>query len=105
MRWVMLVALCACSTTIKASNYTHDCDADNQCVRIFVGDVCSCTCTLAAINVRDEQKYLNDLENIGTCENPCTGDGGDAGFQCGVGIGAACSAGTCVNVMVDAGAD
>ena len=105
MRLAILLVLVGCGTTINASNYNHDCDADSQCTRIVVGDICACSCTYAAINMSDYDKYLNDLHNIGTCMSTCIDGGDDASFACPIDIGAACSAGTCVNVVIEAGAD
>ncbi len=103
MRLAFLVFLCACGTTIHASDYANDCDADLQCTVIPVGDVCSCTCDLAAINDRDFDKYANDLQRIGACRQTCTTD--DAGtYACGIGIGARCSAGLCITYALPADA-
>src|SRR5580765_7319888 len=103
MRW-LLVFLSACGTTIYADHYASDCDADNQCVRVLVGDQCACTCDLAAINDRDYEKYISDLEHIGGCRTTC-GANDDAGFSCGQGVGARCgTAGKCVTYQIpDAG--
>jgi hypothetical protein len=66
MKLVLLLGFAAaCSTTINPKNYATDCDADDQCTRIVVGDICSCACDLAAINVRDIDKYYGDLQVIG----------------------------------------
>ena len=107
MRAAFLLALGACAPTINASSYSRDCDADSQCTRILVGDLCSCSCTLSAINTRDYDRYLSDVQRVGgfNCHNTCIDGGDDAAYSCGLGIGAGCSAGTCVNVVVDAGAD
>ena len=88
MRWMFLL-LSACGTTIYADHYANDCDADNQCVRVSVGDQCACSCDLAAINERDYDKYISDLERIGGCRNTCGSDS-DSGFACGQGVGARC---------------
>jgi hypothetical protein len=101
LRLLVLVLATACST-INIKNYSTDCDADNACERIVVGDICACTCQLGAINIRDDSKYINDLEQIGACQNTCIdADGGeDAGYSCGIGIGAHCVSGTCATYMV-----
>jgi hypothetical protein len=100
----LLFATSACGTTIYADHYASDCDADNQCVRISVGDQCACTCDLASINERDYDNYITDLERIGGCRNTCSPnvDGGDPDaapnvteLQCGQGVGSKCSAGKC----------
>lgn len=106
MRW-LLVFLSACGTTIYADHYTNDCDADNECVRISVGDQCACSCDLAAINERDYDKYISDLERIGGCRNTCGGSDPDAGFSCGQGVAARCVTGKCVTYQIpaDAGAE
>lgn len=106
MKW-MFVFLCACGTTIYADHYASDCDADNQCARVSVGDQCACTCDLAAINERDYDKYIQDLERIGGCNTTCGGSDPDAGFTCGQGVGARCGAGKCVTYQIpsDAGAE
>jgi hypothetical protein len=110
MRWLLAVVVVlsgGCGTTIYADHYTSDCDADNQCVRISVGDQCACTCNLAAINERDYDNYTNDLERIGGCNNTCSGSDPDAGFACGQGVGARCgSTGKCVTYEIpDTGAE
>lgn len=99
-----LVLLTACNSTIRATDYASDCDADLQCVRISVGDICSCDCNLAAINDRDYDKYLTDLQRIGagSCHNTCTTPDG-APTSCGIGIGARCQGGQCETY--DAGTD
>ncbi len=97
----------ACGTTIYADHYASDCDADNQCVRISVGDQCSCTCDLAAINARDYDKYVSDLERIGGCIHTCTSSDPDAApYSCGEGVAARCSAGVCTTyTLPDASSD
>ncbi len=91
---ISLLLVTGCSTTIRAQNYSTDCDADTQCVRISVGDVCSCDCNLAAINERDYDNYLSDLQKIGPCHTVCTTpDGGP--LNCGVGVGVQCASGQC----------
>jgi len=100
----LLLVVSACGTTINASNYASDCDADSQCVRIVVGDICSCSCDLAAINERDFDKYFSDLQRIGACRNTCIDGGDDASFSCGEGIGAQCSAGACTTYTLPADA-
>ncbi len=104
---VLALLATACGTTIYPDHYAHDCDADNQCVRISVGDQCSCACDLSAINVRDYDNYISDLERIGACRNTCGAAQPDAGpYTCGEGIGARCSGGTCTTYSLpDAGAD
>ncbi|HEY1960342.1 MAG TPA: hypothetical protein VGH28_32250 [Polyangiaceae bacterium] len=94
----LLLVTCACSTTLDAKNYASDCDADNQCVVVVVGDICSCACQLDAINDRDYDKYTNDIIQTGGCRNPPVCD-------CGDGIGAKCASGSCVTVVLptDAG--
>jgi hypothetical protein len=105
--WLALAGA-GCNSTIRAQDYSSDCDADLQCVRISVGDVCSCDCNLAAINDRDYDKYLYDLQRIGagSCHTTCTEPDG-APSTCGLGIGARCSAsGQCETYQLpDAGAD
>lgn len=96
-----LLATSACGTTLHASDYASDCDADSQCVVVTVGDICSCDCQLAAINDRDYDKYVDDIIRTGGCRDPPT-------CSCGDGIGAICAAGTCQTVALppsDAGAD
>lgn len=105
---VLLAAPLACGTTLYAKDYTSDCDADNQCVRVIVGDVCACSCDLAAINIRDDDKYVSDRERIGACRSTCGADNPDAGdFSCGSGIAAQCAAGHCATyaLPVDASAE
>jgi hypothetical protein len=94
MKWFLLLTA-GCSTTINAANYAKDCDADTQCTRIVVGDICSCNCDLAAINERDFDKYFADLQRVGACRTTCIDGSDDAGFSCGEGMGAQCTAGTC----------
>ena len=73
-------------------------------MRVIVGDICSCSCTLAAINDRDYDKYTTDYMNVGACRTTCIDGGDDASFTCGEDIGAQCSAGTCVTYMLPADA-
>lgn len=105
---LLALAGAGCSTTIRAQDYAADCDADLQCVRISVGDVCSCDCNLAAINDRDYDKYLSDLQRIGagSCHTSCVQADG-APSTCGLGVGARCgAAGQCETYLVpDAGSD
>ena len=91
-----MLACGGCNSTIRATDYAADCDADLQCSIISVGDVCSCDCNLAAINARDYDKYLNDLQRIGagSCHSACSADDGGP-LLCGVGIGAQCVAAQC----------
>jgi hypothetical protein len=100
----MLLATSACGTTLHASDYSDTCDADNQCVRVPVGDICSCDFYCVGINESSYNKWLSDLEAIGPCRNPCI-DGG--GPTCGADIGTQCSEGTCVPYALpaDAGAE
>jgi hypothetical protein len=104
---LFFILLASCGTTIYADHYASDCDADNQCVRISVGDQCACSCDLAAINQSDYDKYISDLERIGACNSTCSGSDPDAGFSCGQGVGARCSAGKCATYQIpsDAGAE
>lgn len=103
IRHAFVLFACACGTTIHASDYASDCDADLQCAVIEVGDICSCSCNLAAINDRDFDKYANDVERIGGCRQTCTTD--DAGvFACGATTGARCSSGVCVTYALPADA-
>jgi hypothetical protein len=101
---LLLLLLASCGTTIYADHYASDCDADNQCTRISVGDQCACTCEFAAISDRDYDKYISDLERIGGCRTTCDPD---ASASCGLGIAARCSgAGTCVTYEIpDAGSE
>jgi hypothetical protein len=103
----LFVLAAGCGTTLDASNYATDCDADTQCTVVRVGDICSCSCDITAINDRDFDKYVSDLERIGACRDPCVSSDPDASFTCGAGIGAVCSVGTCVTAPLpsDAGAD
>jgi hypothetical protein len=100
-RWVVLLLTSACGTTLNASDYTSTCDADSQCVRVPVGDVCSCNFYCVGINQSSYNQWLSDLERIGPCRNPCV-DGGTA--SCGADIGTQCSAGVCTTyTLSDAG--
>lgn len=103
----LFLVLAGCGTTLDASNYASDCDADTQCDIVRVGDICSCSCDLAVINARDYDKYVSDLQRIGGCRNSCVSDDPDASFTCGAGIGPKCSAGRCVTAPLpsDAGTD
>jgi len=94
---LLLVATCACSPTLDPKNYASDCDADSQCVVVVVGDICSCTCQLAAINDRDYDKYTNDIIQTGGCRNPPICD-------CGAGIGAKCGMDRCTTYVLPADA-
>jgi len=104
---IFVAAVVACGTTLDASNYASDCDADTQCDIVRVGDICSCGCDLAAINDRDYDKYVNDLERIGGCRNSCVSDDPDATFTCGAGVVPKCNSGVCAIVAApsDGGAE
>lgn len=52
-----LVIGTACSNEMDASDYDQDCASDDDCVAVFVGDVCDCSCDVGAINKRDQGRY------------------------------------------------
>ena len=108
MKAALLLVVAGCGTTLHAKDYAADCDADSQCTVIVVGDICSCSCDLAAINDRDYDKYVNDVIRVGGCRDTCTSNDPDAApVICGGGTGAQCSAGRCTTYALptDAGAE
>ena len=57
---VLLAGLAGCTTTIHPEDYDASCNVAVDCLVIVSGDVCSCSCEVAAINVSDEAKFLED---------------------------------------------
>ena len=98
----ILLATAGCGTTLNASSYSSACDADSQCVRVPVGDVCSCDFFCVGIIQSSYDQWLSDLERIGVCRDPCV-DGGAP--SCGVDIGTQCTAGTCTTYTLPADAE
>jgi hypothetical protein len=49
---------------IAASNYDQSCERNSDCIGIGEGNGCDCgiACSNAAINVRDREKWLTDLQ-------------------------------------------
>ncbi len=86
----LLLATCSSSSEdqpvdISPADYDQTCDLDEDCMLIFAGDPCSCSCDYAAINVADKDEYFDDLPD------------GDCDIQCGAceGVEAFCDAGQC----------
>lgn len=101
---IVLVGACI-GTTIDPKSYDQHCDADTDCVVIRSGDICSCDCTLSAINDVDFDKYTDDIVRIGACVHSCVSDDPDAApYVCGAGVGALCAAGTCATYALPADA-
>jgi hypothetical protein len=46
---------------IVASDYDQSCTSASDCVEIRTGDPCTSCCPTTAINVKDREKYLADL--------------------------------------------
>ena len=82
--FAVLLALGACSTTIDANDYDRSCTEDSDCVIISVGDICSCSCEIDAINKSDLEAYNHDRDV-------------DCGVQCGACAGGepVCQSGVC----------
>lgn len=87
------MAASACGTTLNPANYNETCDADSQCVRVPVGNICSCDFYCVGINQSSYEKWFSDLQAIGTCRDFCI-DGG--GPTCGADMTTACSGGMCI---------
>lgn len=47
---VLLTVGCGGSTEITTEGYDQSCEAPDDCLAVFVGDVCGCSCELDAIN-------------------------------------------------------
>jgi hypothetical protein len=106
--FLLLGLVTACGTTIHASDYATDCDADMGCSLARVGDICSCTCEFAAISSREYDRYLSDVQRIGACRDNCVSSDPDAApFTCGGDLGAQCTGGVCTTYTLpsDAGAE
>jgi len=115
MRFLLLLAFAACSTssgssspTIRASAYDQSCTQSTDCVTVSEGEVCGCGgCPNAVINRADEQRYSNDYAQL---HQECTAPPAPCpGYQC-ANPQVACAAGTCVlcsqiGGCADAGAD
>jgi hypothetical protein len=76
------------SCSIAASDYDRSCVKDSDCWGMAEGDLCAVecpNCVNAAINVRDEAKYLNDVSSKVGAQRfcPCPD------------VPVACNAGTC----------
>lgn len=74
---VSLAAGCAADTVIDVSRYDRSCKVDTDCTGIFVGDVCGCGCSSAAIAKSALDQYSMDrseassaCDTILTCA-PC----------------------------------
>jgi hypothetical protein len=77
---------CGGKSCLPASDYDQSCRQDSDCVGITEGDLCTegCIgCLNAAINVRDQAKYMSNVSGFaGNCSCPAV-------------LGIACNAGTC----------
>ena len=70
LRYLVLMGFStACSTTIDADDYERSCQSDAECMIISVGDICSCSCEVSAINRVDEAAYREDRDV--TCSTQC----------------------------------
>lgn len=68
--WFLIASLLlACSVEINASDYDQSCNAATDCMPIFVGKFCECSCTYAAINLKDAARYNKDISV--TCDKHC----------------------------------
>ncbi len=88
LRWLAAPCLLvvACGSTIDTSGYDTSCQVDEDCVAVQVGDICSCTCQLGAINQTEWGKYVAERERIGQCRDACGVCPARAAY---------CNAGTC----------
>jgi hypothetical protein len=66
-----LLALAGCGSDIDANDYDRSCTLDEDCMVIFVGDTCGCSCDTSAINVSDRDAYLDDSDPGPTCDIQC----------------------------------
>lgn len=58
---VAALALAACAgTTMSAQGYDATCSVDNDCVAVFEGDVCGCSCETAALRRPAAAQYSKD---------------------------------------------
>lgn len=61
----------ACSSTLYLDDYDRTCATDEDCVVVFVGDVCDCNCNgVGAISKKGEESYRRDRSGI-ECGNAC----------------------------------
>lgn len=98
-RWLLAPCLLvvACGSTIDASSYDTSCAVDADCIAVQVGDICSCTCQLGAINQKEWGNYVAQRERIGQCRDACGVCPHEVAY---------CSAGTCaLRAAADGGSD
>lgn len=75
----------ACSGEVDPNDYDRSCSEATDCMVIFTGERCSCSCDVSAINVSDREAYLDDRGS------------GDCSVDCGPcpQVEAVCTAGIC----------
>lgn len=64
--FLLAVAACggtAADTTLRLDDYATVCNADSECVAVFIGDPCTspCRCSNAAINGTSYHQQASDL--------------------------------------------
>ena len=67
---VAMLAVSACNTSheISVEGYDRTCTTHEDCVRVYVGDVCDntgCSCPGAFINAREKERYDREYDERG----------------------------------------
>lgn len=90
----LLVVATACgSSTVSLDDYDQTCSVDTECISVPTGDVCSCTCGVAALNGRDAPAYVAERDSKSTtCKST------DLCDKCPALPLAACKSGKCAAV-------
>jgi hypothetical protein len=89
--------MCSCTLpAINPADYNQGCVTSEDCIAVWVGDVCSCACNGAAINKSDQARYAADVQSRLSHCGPFPG--------CGVcdQVRTTCMAGRCA--VIDCGA-
>lgn len=60
---VLFTVACGGSTEISAEGYDQTCEAADDCLAVFVGDVCGCSCELDAINATQSTLWSQERSN------------------------------------------
>ncbi|MBS2016351.1 MAG: hypothetical protein JST00_25935 [Deltaproteobacteria bacterium] len=68
---VIAVAAVACSSTLRAEDYDQACTVNEDCVTVFVGEICDCSCDpMGAVSKKGELAYREDRGSI-SCSKQC----------------------------------
>ena len=57
------------STTVDFTQFDQTCSIDSDCMVVFTGDACSCSCEIAGMNVSEIENYNSAWdESFAACE-------------------------------------